>query len=181
MDILPTPPTDSLYKFKAISGIVLVIAGFYFQTRVIRDVAVFSERLVTATDDGRINRLTRLNRELLHLIQNLTTASPAVEESEADKAVSLPNTTKRLADANDARFLAILAGVLLTLATVMQLFLNLCCFAVILGSIGMTARGFQDWYVRVQKPQDELLQIQLEQAGLALLKAKAEAASRPGR
>jgi hypothetical protein len=45
----------------------------------------------------------------------------------------------------------------------------------------MTARGFQEWYVRVQKPQDELLQIQLEQAKLALTKAKAEAASRPGR
>ena len=181
MDILPTPPTDSLYKFKAISGILLVIAGFYFQTRLIHDITDFSERVLTATEDGRIDRLTRLNRELLHLIQNLTTPSPAAKKPEADKGVSPPNTSKHLADANDAKELAILAAVLGTLALAMQLFLNVCCLAVILWSIGMTARGFQDWYVRIQKPQDELLQIQLEEARLALTKTKAEAASRPVR
>ncbi len=109
---IPTPPTDSLYKFMAIGGLVLLLAGFYIFYRasdVYLRVDIHDAALVALARDV-YNRVTWL-----------------------------------------------------------------CFGAFIIGGLS-AGLGFDKWRIKIQEPQDELLQIQLEQARLALAGAKKEAA-----
>src|SRR6202035_5318622 len=107
MDI-PTPPTDSLYKFKAISGIVLLL-GLLYIGYLAMDVAFHLHP-------------EKLDADARHLIANMYGWG----------------------------------GWLFATA--------------ILFAYGAMLIGFREWRLKIQEPQDELLQIQLEQARLALAK-----------
>ena len=112
---IPTPPSDSLYKFKAISGLLFVLGAFFIAYKVLEGAFTF-----------RIQ----------------------IEKLDAD-------TYQILSTAFDwGRWLWV---------------------AVILIAGGETWLAFREWRIKIQKPQDELLQIQLEQARLALARSKREA------
>ena len=61
---IPSVPTDNLYKFKAIGGIVLVLAGLYLSFRVAHDFNASLDRLIateTAVVSGqKSNRISWL-------------------------------------------------------------------------------------------------------------------------
>jgi hypothetical protein len=105
---MPTLPTDSLYKCKAIGGIVLTLGALYVAFQ------------ATAT--------------AIH--------------------VTTPD------------------GALLRLCTrIYELMMWFCAGTVLIGG-GYTWLGFREWRLRIQEPQDELLQIQLHHARLSIAGAR---------
>jgi hypothetical protein len=141
---LPLPPTDNLYKFMAISGVVLLIvapifwAQFYITHAERTQLAIRALRIDLPPEHeywdskARIERAESVTDEQRKFVEEYD-----AQQKESDRIVS--------------EFL-IYEG-FSTVVTVVAIFLF---------SLGLvfTPLGFRLWYVRVQKPLDRILAMQ---------------------
>lgn len=134
---IPTPPTDSLYKFKALAGLILILVPLYLAYRIGSDIT------------------EQLHKSSLEAV--------AIQPGGVD-------TARRVALLDTA------LGHVRRSMTESYFLYALCALAVILGC-SYAKEGFRQWNQKIQGPQDELLQIQLEQARLTLAKSRKEAAA----
>jgi len=141
---IPSPPTDNLYKFMAISGVVLLIVAPFF----------WAKFYITQAER------TRLAIETLGSVSAWDTL-----ESKARIKIGAPVTDKQKKQVEKDDALQEESG------RVMHEFLLYDQFtyvvtgaAIFLGLLGLvlTAFGFPLWYLRVQKPLDQILLGSLE-------------------
>jgi hypothetical protein len=194
---IPTPPTDSLYKFMAIGGVILMLGGLYISYRLVHDL---EERQATTTPifraakaEAEIRAARRQETETeLQRVEKGVIGRPCAGfkgfEKETIAGDMLASDFAKLhtliaRDKSDwesaRRQMAILDGKLdVVRESIPGVRLNLA-MCLILGCVGAyyTVKGFHEWRQKIQKPQDELLQIQLEQARLAFARTKAESAT----
>ena len=146
--ILPAPPTDNLYKFVALAGLVLFIGAPVFWIQ-------YTLELRQGEDDHVRANLTALGVFLeahdaasYFRPAGIPTPTPVPEALANEKKVQAAVET---ASARLGQYAPYAAWVTAT-ATV----------AAILG-LALAILGFRLWYVRVQRPQDLLLMRQLDQ------------------
>jgi hypothetical protein len=193
---IPTPPTDSLYKFKAIGGILMILASGYLAYREVHDIADLESHLysdvliVQAENESFSEREASLGAEVKRLEEAAKDLPPISTATEADKTVARAlrdqlREARRTLDvavsdlAGKRKQLAILEGKrdALHVSLIEMSAILIECLLVLLTGASLTVWGFVEWERKLQRPQDELLQIQLEVARLALVKAKAESAA----
>jgi len=142
---LPSLPTDNLYKFMAITGVVLFVgapvywATFYFQ---------LAEK-ETASQVARVELREQI-LEYAHLPpppKRGEQLSPGVSEAWAKQRETVDTRRKelRLAEAQYTLFRSLSAIV------------NSLSIISALAGVAIGYRGFRLWYVRVQRPQDQIL------------------------
>jgi hypothetical protein len=138
---LPFPPTDNLYKFMAISGVVLLIVApiFWAQFHITHAertrLAFQALRIVLPPEDEYWNSKARIER-----------GEPVTEKQR--KLVEKYDALRKESDRIGSEFL------------IYESFSNVVTVAAIfLGLLGLvlTPLGFGLWYVRVQKPLDRIL------------------------
>jgi hypothetical protein len=138
---LPIPPTDNLYKFMAISGVVLLIVAPIF----------WAQFYITHTERTRLAiRALRIDLSPEHEYWN---AKARIERGE-----SVTNEQKKLVEKYDAQQEE--AGRVSSEFLVYDRFsCVVTVVAIALFSLGLvfTPLGFRLWYVRVQKPLDHIL------------------------
>jgi len=202
---IPTPPTDSLYKFAAIGGIILMVAALYISYRTVHDLRereakLKTEMMVREVDLEERKERRKENAEGIHRILEATEqlekevdqlpsrppASALEGEKKKSALIRADLQTLRVAEAREvanrealSRQLATLEGNSEAMGRSLPDFELIQIICGCLGCFGAlcTVWGFKDWRQKIQGPQDELLQIQLEQARLVLAKAKAESAA----
>lgn len=190
---IPTPPTDSLYKFRAIGGIIMMLGSTYICYKTLHDITerqtgVASEILITETEKA-VNKdnMTIIGNDLTRIESAFNRLPPLGGWSDKDKNVGQVlsdqvSKVRSLFDRTTAdweairRRIAILEGRANALheSVVEMRWVLVNCLIMLLYGGYLTTWGFLAWGRKIQEPQDELLQIQLEQARLALAKAKAE-------
>ena len=147
---LPTLPTDNLYKFLALGGLVLLVASFAFPLIRISDIQV---KLIEARRDGELLKVETASFE-----KELDRVGQRPKVSSADAAWYrtrlLDLRIKEIQWSSRQEQIDQLTKELLFA----QSFLGLGCG---IGTV-LSAVGFALWYRRVQKPNDLLLKRQLE-------------------
>jgi hypothetical protein len=125
--ILPSPPTDNLYKFIAVAGLVLLFGAPVYWS--------------SYTDASHGQRLEALRA----LLQKAATPDPRAAEEEVERHKKAYEFVQDALSKYDqwVKYLSLVAAV---------------------AGLLLAAVGFWLWYVRVQRPQDTLLQRQVEQA-----------------
>lgn len=185
MNLPLTPPTDSLWKFMSISGIVLIVFGAILpiaaRTQLEDAYLLFNQNantLRTEIDDtntlisqihdrvetwGAATRSTteptpgglEVAKDLLSRDDELTT-----KESDANQKFALLKSEQEKVDVMKTDY-------------TMQSILGVC---LTLTGACLTLGGGHKWYIHLQKPRDELLKLQIERA-----KAEIAAAAIPGK
>jgi hypothetical protein len=144
---IPTPPTDNLYKFMAISGVVLIIVSPIF----------WAHFHITQT------QRTRLAFETL--AESLPPAEYMMAEAKIRNAKVVTEEEKKLVEKYDALLKeSRLAGSeYLAYADFTNVVTGV---AIVLGTLGvvLSASGFILWYCRVQVPLDRILAKQAKEA-----------------
>lgn len=141
----PTPPTDNLYKFVALTGLILLIFAFIYPLQLISDL-----ELRTVDTNTKISLLAV---EKSNIEEDLATAKKSKKlsfeeiESLADrsrkfqlKSVEVDGEHERLG----------------TLTKQLRFVWNALTILIVFG-FGMTCVGFYCWYYRVQKVLDKNL------------------------
>jgi len=151
---LPTPPTDNLYKFQAISGLILVIlaaVGLHLQ--------VYAAQ---ARADPMAEEIAVLQVDVAQAREELDRArasavSPAQHSAFRARHWDLGRKLARAKAKSDA------------LETMVERLVGSIILAIIASVAGLlhTWRGFVYWRDRVQLPQDKLLQRQIATLGTA--------------
>ncbi|MDB5294973.1 MAG: hypothetical protein JWO31_956 [Phycisphaerales bacterium] len=160
------PPTDSLYKFIAISGLALTIVAIAFP---LRDAAALRREYMAATEEMESSGadFVRSVEEVRDVLRAATrpTAAPATRPGPA-------TAVARYEPRGDA-YVASLRGFLRVARRAddfkveQRYWANLAVFGLFL-----MAAGFALWWFRVQRHQDALLRFQVAEA-----EAKAKAAA----
>ena len=143
---IPNLPTDNLYKFQALSGLFVGMFGLIFMgIQVSQNAKLVSEVQAQIPYDQFLTSLiSSENEEGLSQDQKLELRERVIENM---RNSSLKNTQAQVNnDTNRERLFPL--------------------FIVSLIGFLMSLRGFRLWYERVQKPLDEILQINLEKAKL---------------
>lgn len=173
---LPSIPTDNLYKFCAISGVVLLLFGATFPVQKLFDTQnnldhVKTEGKILTVQISYLRKDTkRLNSDVDSLEKDTTAAeaNPGAEDLPSLRARSATAGTTLSAVDKEGRQLAIVSikqqGNLDHLRHLVQrMWLYVAAAAAfILGGLELAFFGFRRWYYRVQKPADELLQHQID-------------------
>jgi hypothetical protein len=152
---LASLPTDSLYKFVALSGVALALLSFYLL--VTRSLHVWE----------RVDQLSflsaRVGVELDVVEKNVERAKAQPTLSDAEHALMGRKIARiKKLHANEKVRLEIARR----LTAELHRLVLIAGIATALGIIVASA-GFRLWYTRSQAPQDELLRLQVEQARAA--------------
>jgi septal ring factor EnvC (AmiA/AmiB activator) len=174
---LPSIPTDNLYKFCAVSGVVLLLFGAtypvqkLFDTQNNLDQVRTEEKILSAQIADLREDFQRLNSDLESLDKDTTAAeaNPGAADVPSLRARSAAAGTTLSAVKTQGRHLAIInirqQGNFEHLTHLIQrLWLYLAAAAIfMLGGLQLAFFGFRRWYYRVQKPADDLLQRQIRE------------------
>ena len=149
MDI-PQLPTDNLYKFKALVGVVLAVFVFCFPALKTMELRLQSYDLNTHIEKLKIET-EFLSNELKLLREN---KNPTNEELKVIDQKGLLNQTRAAELLGDNAKIEYQRGMLK--ASVI--------FMIIGSLLGLTlaVSGFREWHFHVQHPQDVLLRLQVE-------------------
>ncbi|WP_291270932.1 hypothetical protein [Geothrix sp.] len=149
MDI-PQVPTDNLYKFKAIVGVVIVAIVLGFTVTRMIDVELQTIEVETQIQKNEIN-----SRQLVKEIERFERKSI----NTAEEINSLDQKRVQLAERN-----AETRGNLNKARFHLRNIYGLLILAVVGSVIGyrMAKVGFQEWLIHVQQPQDALLALQVK-------------------
>jgi hypothetical protein len=143
LPLLPTPPTENLYKFAAITGVILCIlaplywASFYVAYRHQELAALQSLHDAVASEDFSVLKAT-----------DQTAKTMTTEEKQL---VEHSNSAKQRAQSTGADYL------------LMARFFNVVNVIAVtfeIAGLFVTFWGFNRWYRRVQEPLDRILQKQ---------------------
>lgn len=147
------PPTDNLYKFMAIGGLVLLVAGIVYPQ--IRKEQIEPDRIAVYQQVD----------EMSHVIQECVTAGDIVNARR--KREGRDNVDRKELDAAFAKFLAT-APVFEKADRVYRMKAQTLTFWRWVGYSGATVGGilsvigFWLWRTRLQRPQDQLLRHEVE-------------------
>jgi len=147
----PSPPTDNLYKFVAISGLLLLVgAPVYWAT--------FEVKLQERQTEAWVSLFKRIQVPGEYLVPPRFESTP-----EGNRAREEWQALRDSIDSQEAEHFRITAQ-LRDLERVERLVSVVALLAAVLGLI-FASLGFRFWYVRVQVLQDQLLKKQLAEAG----------------
>lgn len=179
---LPSAPTDNLYKFLALSGVALMIAGAGFPALALREyndkgVEFLSERLVVESDKAAVKEeLDSLHQEITGLRAEVKWASDTSVDAglmldkeyrakvEKDNDYLLAQHNAVHARANDVdRRLAALHAKTMMIDMLHDDATRLKWLGAVFGALGamLACFGFERWYSLYQKPQDDLILAEL--------------------
>ncbi|MEM7576034.1 MAG: hypothetical protein AAF328_01050 [Planctomycetota bacterium] len=157
------PPTDNLYKFIAIAGLVCFVLGVVLWVRQVQktlDVAFVSEDVLHETWLVLSDGLTNGDDEAaFHLINK------AVEQAKAgEDPFGLTQKAHKLGTLTDEQLDAVrrfeIAVETYADQRQTQSFVEMWLIGLMGGSLATTLGGFGWWYQRTQKYQDQILRIQ---------------------
>lgn len=137
---LPSPPTDNLYKFMALSGVVLLMVAPFF----------WAKFYITHTER------TRLAFQVLG--ESIPPYDYYISRATIERGESVTEEQRKLVEKYDA--LRKESG---RVGSEFLLYDHFSCVvtgvAILLGLLGLTLTGFgfRLWYLRVQKPLDRIL------------------------
>jgi hypothetical protein len=172
---IPTPPTDSLYKFKAIGGIILMLAPLYVAYKIDHDIR---ERLNRIDVEVMVEKADAdFRSEINHAKEGHPQGGTRVTGQTPPNSLAPVTNEAEALEAARKKWAEIEARHR-HLGRSMKESWFLIPFCLLLTYLGYTYTrdGFREWRKNIQEPQDQLLQIQLEQSSLALAKMKATAA-----
>lgn len=175
---LPSIPTDNLYKFCAVSGIVLLLFGAtipvqkLFDTQDKLDQVKTEEKILSVQIANLREDFNRVNSDLGTLEKDTTAAeaNPGAADLPSLRARSTAASTTLSAVKSQGRQLAIInvrqQGNLDHLKHLIQrLWLYVAAAAIfMLGGLELAFFGFRRWYYLVQKPTDDLLQHRIRES-----------------
>lgn len=180
---IPNLPTDSLYKFMFVGGLVMIISGYYLnhnlQNEVLEDLnkihsSQIEYRLFTSLDSIRDKTSSRkFDREynkISHSLKNnnLESAQKSTIKLdsllEKDLQVMEKLISSRIKSAQDS---VKLVEIGYSLNEVSKLYKYLMILGTIINFVGGIC-----WYKKIQEPQDRMTKIQLEMMEIELEKAK---------
>ncbi len=163
---LPTVPTDNLYKFMALSGLIAAGAAFYFPINRLYEIRLL---MVDATlqaellevEHGRVGRdLTMLEEDMKRL-----GADKPCGETDGDLATTVSRCKKLIEDAEKLRernnALAIKNAQIQSEKSKIDVLIEQAkwmgrlSFLGLFGGFLASSLGFLFWYLRVQRPADE--------------------------
>lgn len=171
---LPSLPTDNLYKFCALSGVVLLLFGATFPVQKLFETQDNLDRVETeiAILGAQTSAFQQEAQRLKSDSESLQSDIAAAEEN--PRTADVEALGARNAKANTTLSAASKKGHQLTITNLRQkgnldhvghlvqrmwLYL-LAAAAFMLGGLSLARFGFKHWYHRVQKPSDEILQRQ---------------------
>ncbi|RKR82649.1 hypothetical protein BDD43_2834 [Mucilaginibacter gracilis] len=164
---IPTLPTDSLYKFMFIGGIVLILFSFFTMNRASDDIKLKRKAAdsLSATIRTR-NKIDSLKSRWFD--RNLNSHIFTTEELKSQIENERKNLIDfiSLSDAYEKKALDLIKD---------EHKIDLISFfmgVLIVVGITFTIVGGCQWYIKIQIPQDRLLQIQLQLAETELKNAK---------
>jgi hypothetical protein len=148
------PPTDNLYKFMAVFGIVMVVSGFALDQKTRRD---FSDALTELqVQHSHVMRELRIDgvrtKELLDRLHELGNSTPAEQKQQLEVLRQLERVSpsdRRQSEGlirAEGRYEALKEDYVKT---------GLVALSLQMGGIGVAAAGFWLWYHRLQKQLDE--------------------------
>ncbi|OOG38604.1 MULTISPECIES: hypothetical protein [unclassified Rhodanobacter] len=175
---LPSIPTDNLYKFCAVSGVVLLLFGATFPVQKLFDTQnnldqVRTEEQILSLQIADLQEdFHRVNSDLETLQKDTTAAeaNPRAADLPSLRARSTTAGTTINAVKKQSRQLALInvrqQGNFEHLKHLIQrLWLYVAAAAIfMLGGLQLAFFGFRCWYYRVQKPADDLLQRQIRES-----------------
>lgn len=162
MDI-PQIPTDNLYKFKAIVGVVLALSLTGFTVIKVTELRIQVIEVETQLEKKKIqseriaHELDKLQSKPQKTVDEVDLIKLKIDQSREQTAELKGNFQKMKFHLRDLYFIFILGGLGIAFG------------------IGMARIGFREWYQFVQVPQDTLLRLQVE---LAEREANAEKLTR---
>jgi hypothetical protein len=135
----PSLPTDNLYKFIALSGVVLVVAGFYLPWHRAEEIW---------------DRLEQVKAESAVLTVDVQYLLDEAKKAKSDSASDVPALRKTLQELERRK-----AVQEVKVGSLERLTLNLWLLyaaSLVLTAVGvvMMKKGFKFWYERVQQPMD---------------------------
>lgn len=165
MTLPPIPPSDNLYKFAAIGGLILVILSLYFfPWKMSLDLVFEFHDLEFELQKWKIES-DRLNSELSKKTEDLRPLreKAAAEEPKPDTGRYDRDVQKKISE--QLIILEELKTTRAKLEFVKSQIVGICVFSVGMAVIGfgITYRGFRDWYYRFQVYQDQIVKAQAEQ------------------
>lgn len=145
MNLPSSIPTDNLYKFMAITGLVLIILSLYWYNKNLREIALESIELRSQVQlMAEKNFILDEKKKIVEAIKNSTSEEAlAILNQRAELLREAPTITKRWEQ------LFFMANEFKKQKWII--------FAVIVLGVGITTVGFYLWYIRLQKYQDILM------------------------
>jgi hypothetical protein len=151
---LPTPgiPTDNLYKFIAISGLVVFVAGFLVPLQLQNNIDLEATKLSSA-----IRNATGVKVDVNHPAENTMIVKKPLPTLSGS---SYPTTTEAIEDTA-----ANIQELMDLYITHRQITARTILVANIFGAIGFVLMfvGFKLWYQRVQKFQDQIIKAEAQE------------------
>jgi hypothetical protein len=171
---LPSIPTDNLYKFCAVSGVVLLLFGATFPVQKLFETQDNLDRVETeiailkAQTSAFQEEAQRLKSDAVSLQKDIAAAeaNPRNADVEALRARNATANTSLSAASKEVHQLRIMSirekgNVDHVKHLVYRVWLYITAAAAFMfGGLSLARFGFLHWYYRVQKPSDEILQHQ---------------------
>jgi len=169
---LQNPPTDSLYKFCAIAGLVVVLISVYLPERMVEEfeskasVFILELRKAKVELEFQSKELDSLNKDLTSLRQSLMQkqANKSVQEKSIERtnqAASAIRQTSKTVELKNAEIMTTEEEIK-RLGERTRSAVRVGAIGWILGGI-LAVYGFTNWYRKIQVHQDALIKRQAEQ------------------
>jgi len=149
---LPSLPTDNLYKFLAIFGLILFVLSIYL---------VFEK--ANETIENADKKLEDSLNDLFTLRSNHNLSEAQIQLDKLKESDPLANQWERqLENIREENYNA---------KEKIQGIINYLLYIMLISGIVMMSTGFYYWYYRVQKPLDELTKMELAKMKIDLIKS----------
>jgi hypothetical protein len=180
MTLPPIPPSDNLYKFAAIGGLILVVLSLYIPWKLGLDLVLASYDLDLDIQKARVES-DQINNELMQNTENFQSLCARERATEFLKSIDSKNTnlpdeeSKQYAEGHNGEVQKKILEQRLMLeklknTVAKQKYISSQTIVLVFFSIGMlligltlTYLGFRDWYFKFQRYQDHIVKAQAEQ------------------
>ena len=169
---LQNPPTDSLYKFCAIAGLVVVLISIYLPMRMVEEFESKASAFILELRRAKVE-LEFQSKELEGLDKDLTSLRQSLMQKQANKSVHEKSVEHINQSASairqTAKIVALKNAEIITTEEEIKRLGERTRFAVRVGTIGwilgalLAIYGFTNWYRKIQVHQDALIKRQAEQ------------------
>lgn len=142
---LPNFPTDNLYKFVAVAGLILAAYCAFFAYQQVLDLQLQMARAETEEDIIRLE-IQQIEQETEKIFAKKDASPDEIKEVNARIRAAQIQRLRVIGKKNEVKLLAAQVRVHYGLF-----------WAGIIGGLLMSGWGFKQWYCQIQKPNDELM------------------------
>ena len=142
---IPNFPTDNLYKFFALSGVFVFIASIWLNSNMLSDL------------NTSLNEIT-VEAETATTLRHLLPENIADDYDLRSAEIKLFREFAELSISSQTKLDALIKQQNKVMKFSILLYI-VACFGILVSGI-----GFRQWYLKVQKPLDEILQLNLRKA-----------------